>query len=345
MVLTTLASVAGMIVSTLEQRGIDGYRVLADAGLDPARLQDPNGRYPYAGMTRLWRRAVSVTGDECFGLVVSQRLNVASLHGLGFAWLASDTLVDAMQRVARYFKVATTATQLSVDRQSDRYSLRFDVFDKNEMPAAASMDYAAGVIVALCRLSIGENFRPLLVRLPHPSPGQACATQMIQTLRTQIVFDASNLVIDVGRDVADATLPFRNQELAHANEEVLIRYLAELDRNAIAARVKARLVDTLPAGAVSEKVMAESLHMSLRSLQRRLKNENTSYKALLDKTRHELAVRYLGTSGLSVTEVTYLLGFSDPSNFSRAFKRWRGMTPSAFIDQHHRNPPAVSKNG
>lgn len=331
--LSTLASVAGMVVSALQQRGMDGRDVLRQAGLDPARLDDPHARYPYTGMTRLWQQAVAVTDDACFGLTASQHFNVASLHGLGFAWLASDTLVDAMQRMVRYFKVATTATGLSLDLVDNRYALRIDATIPGAAPAPASMDFAAGVIIALCRLSIGESFRPLRVCLAHPPPDPGCTERLIQALRTRIEFDTEAMVVEIARDPAETPLPFRNQELAHANENVLIRYLAELDRSAVGARVKARLVDALPAGAVSEKAMADSLHMSTRSLQRRLRDEDTTYKQLLDTTRHELAVRYLGPSGMSVTEVTYLLGFSDPSNFSRAFKRWQGLSPSAYRDQ------------
>ena len=95
-------------------------------------------------------------------------------------------------------------------------------------------------------------------------------------------------------------------------------------------RVRARLIDLLSAGDVAQQDVADSLHMSLRTLQRKLHKENTSYKALLEETRRQLAGQYLRQARLSVSEVTYLLGFSEPSNFTRAFKRWTGHTPSEF---------------
>ena len=76
--------------------------------------------------------------------------------------------------------------------------------------------------------------------------------------------------------------------------------------------------------------MASSLNLSVRSLQRKLSDENTNYKHLLDETRRELAMNYLGNSRLTINEITYLLGFSDPSNFTRAFRRWQGESPSNY---------------
>ena len=127
-------------------------------------------------------------------------------------------------------------------------------------------------------------------------------------------------------------MPFSNRELAHANEAVLKRYLAAIEGDTVSSQVKLRVVDTLPAGPVSEADVANALFMSTRSLQRRLRDEGTTFKQLLDDTRSELAIRYLDAPQHSVTEVTYLLGFSDPSNFARAFRRWHGVSPSHYRD-------------
>ena len=95
-------------------------------------------------------------------------------------------------------------------------------------------------------------------------------------------------------------------------------------------RVRATIIERLPDGTPSQGNIAELLHVSMRSLQRRLNNENTNFKELLEGTRHELALRYIREQHRTIGEITYLLGFSEPSNFSRAFRRWTGMSPAEY---------------
>lgn len=329
---TTLASVARMIVMTLQQQGVDGEALMREIGMNPVLMHDPNARFPFSAMSRLWRHAVEESGDPCIGLRVARQFHPAALHGLGFAWLASDSLADAMQRMARYYRVATTASDVVLEQDDQVYRLVFRPAAATPPAAPAAIDALVTLLVLMCRLSAGEDFRPHRIDLPRPRPAAACHEALTRFLRAPLTFEAAQLVFSVDADVAEAALPTGNSELAHANEKVLIDYLAHLDRREVGARVKARLVDALPAGPVSEADMARSLNLSARSLQRRLREEQTSYKELLDRTRHELALRYLGNSRLSVNEVTYLLGFSDPSNFARAFRRWEGTSPSRYRD-------------
>jgi AraC-like DNA-binding protein len=122
---------------------------------------------------------------------------------------------------------------------------------------------------------------------------------------------------------SNASLAFHNDQLAQA-------ILADLKKHDLRARVYARLIEYLPAGDCSREKVAHSLNMSESAFQKKLKAEGTSYQEVLDETRAELARHYLGKSGLSISEAAFLLGFTDSSNFSRAFKRWTGKSPSEF---------------
>ena len=115
-----------------------------------------------------------------------------------------------------------------------------------------------------------------------------------------------------------------------ANERVITKYLAQFERGSVKLQVEAKLLEQLPSGHTSQESIAKALHLSSRSLQRKLKEEGTTYKQLLEDTRRELAAQYVKESELSVGEITFLLGFSEPANFSRAFKRWTGVSPSAY---------------
>ncbi|MEA2094390.1 MAG: helix-turn-helix transcriptional regulator, partial [Pseudomonadota bacterium] len=107
-------------------------------------------------------------------------------------------------------------------------------------------------------------------------------------------------------------------------------YLARFDRANITMQVRSKIIEQLHDGAPKQEDIAGTLHVSLRSLQRKLKDEHTSYKTLLENTRQQLAMQYLRDSQRSIGEITYLLGFAEPSNFTRAFRRWTGQSPGEF---------------
>jgi AraC-like DNA-binding protein len=119
-----------------------------------------------------------------------------------------------------------------------------------------------------------------------------------------------------------------NPQLARLNDQVMIEYLAKLNKDDIVNRVAAVIVDMLPSGGVADEKVAETLGMSVRSLQRRLKEADTTFRTILDMTRRDLASTYVRDPDIELAEVAFLLGFSDQSAFSRAFKRWTGNPPS-----------------
>ncbi len=121
-----------------------------------------------------------------------------------------------------------------------------------------------------------------------------------------------------------------NPQLARLNDQIMIRYLAELDQGNIINRVKAAVVDQMPSGNVTDQAIAKALHMGVRALQRKLQDAGTTFKTLLDGTRRELACQYIRDSRLNLNEISFLLGFAEVSSFSRAFKRWTGESPSVF---------------
>jgi AraC-like DNA-binding protein len=148
--------------------------------------------------------------------------------------------------------------------------------------------------------------------------------------RAPVTFGAARDAIEFPRDIAERTLPTSNRAVAHANDQLINDYLARVNATDFSGRVRSRLIDVLPSGAFSEADLAEALHISPRTLQRRLADEGTSFKVLLDEARRELALRLIGERRMSIKETSYLLGFSEPGNFSRAFRRWTGAAPSRF---------------
>lgn len=325
---STISSWALLVAKALEADGHDSKSLFERAGLDPAKLKDPDARYPIEGMARLWRLAAQVSGDPYFGLKTASYWHPTTLNALGYSWMASDSLRDAMVRMARYGRLVTTVAEMTLDEYEDHFtfSLRPRV-PRSEVPNEA-VDAGLATLVRMCRVSYGEDFHPLRVvtqRPPFDDP-----TRYQEYFCAPIEFSADTNILYFSKDSLDAHLPTANSRLARINDQVIAEYLAQFDKRSTATRVRAKLIDLLAAGNVTQQDVANSVHMSLRTLQRKLSEEKTSYKSLLDETRRELANQYLRQACLSVSEVTYLLGFSEPSNFARAFKRWTGHTPSEF---------------
>ena len=119
-----------------------------------------------------------------------------------------------------------------------------------------------------------------------------------------------------------------NDQLARLNEHIVVKYLAHSEKEDIVNRVKAAIIDQLSSGVVTENSIADGLYMTPRNMHRKLQKEDTSFKLLLTDMRKELAQQYIQDRSKTLTEISYLLGFSEVSSFSRAFKGWTGHPPS-----------------
>lgn len=162
----------------------------------------------------------------------------------------------------------------------------------------------------------------------HVAPG--CADRYRQLFRAPVAFSQPSNSIWLDPDQAFESLATANPELVRVNDQIVTDYLAKLDRDDIVMRVRSKLIEQLPSGGGDEARIASELHLSQRSLQRKLKAEGLSFSELLESTRRELGRDYVRDSQHSFNEISYLLGFAEPGNFSRTFRRWYGKTPSEY---------------
>lgn len=326
---STLARIAALMCQTLKRYHCNGESLLVKAGLDPVSLAQPDARYSEDKMQAFWRLAVETSGDECFGLRMAEALQPSALHGLGFSWLASHTLRDAIERVVRYARIVSTAIDMNIDEKDKTLAIRYTEPELLVPLVPASVDSVPAGLLQMCRITAGWDITPLRVALMRPRPTQ-CAKEFYRFFGAPVEFSAQRTEIVFDRGTLEQPLPYANPELARISDQTVIDYLARFDRHNIVMRVRAEIIEQLPSGLPSQQKIAASLHMSLRKLQRRLQEEDESFKGLLDSVRRDLATQYLETSHRSVGEIGYLLGFSEPANFARAFKRWVGMTPQAY---------------
>jgi len=169
---------------------------------------------------------------------------------------------------------------------------------------------------------------PLAVTFARPAPADLEPYRRV--FRAPVRFAAAVNALEYSRLDMEDRLPAGHAELARENDDVLVRYLARLERTRVSSRVQQALLEALPDGAPSKPVIARKLGMSARNLQRHLANEGTSFAGLLNEARATLGRSYVDEGRLSVTEIAFILGFADTSTFSRAFKRWTGLSPRAY---------------
>jgi AraC-like DNA-binding protein len=320
------------IVRALDDRGINGTELALQAGISPRVLRNGDERAPQPAVTRLWTAAVEATGDPCFGLSVPRFVNPVTFHALGYAILASPNLKAALQRVIRFQRLISDATEQKLVLAGDRYRFVIQRVSSLGPPDEAVDAFMATGARTFRALSRPASINPLAVKMRRPEP--VTTEHYDKVFRCPITFAASEDVMEYSRSDVEAPLPFANAELARQNDAIVADYLARAGLvEALAERVHALLVAHLPDGGPAETDIARHLCMSPRNLQLQLAQEGTSYKALLNGARQNLARSYLQQGRHSIKEIAFLLGFSDAATFTRAFRRWTGQSPRRFADE------------
>lgn len=328
---TTLNTWGIAVARTLDARGLKSADLFTQAGLDPAILRDPNGRYPVSRMAKLWRLAVEATGDACLALHAAVYVQPATFHSLGLAVLASQNLEDALQRAARFSRIVSNAVNVEIRRTptgvKEIVSFLDGVPTVNE-----GIDLFMASTVKMGRMLLGVEHLPLEIRLRRDG-SPAMQAEFAAFFKCPVHFRAQENSLLIPQALMQRPLPMAKPELARQNDRVVMDYLRSFDGERVSEKVRAELISRLPAGEPARADVAAALFMSEKTLQRRLKDEGGSYLGVLDETRRELAQQYLRERKVSVCEVTFRLGFSDQSSFTRAFRRWTGMAPGAFRTQ------------
>jgi AraC-like DNA-binding protein len=320
---TTLGTWVKAICRALDAAGCDSAALLAEAGFDIKAIDGPTVRCPLTQTARLWRIAVAATGDPGFGIKVASHIKQTTFHALGYGLSASSTLKEAFERVQRYCHVASDAIEYDFSRNGAEYHF---VIEPAEEVADESVDALVAAYLRMCRSLIGHDYSPLRVEFRRAPPARIDDFQRL--LRAPLQFGAARTRLVFDADTILRPLDGGNPELARHHDAIALRYLSQMERDNIQARVRDVLTKRLAHGEPSQEDVAELLHMSARTLQRKLGDGGTTYKEILDETRRVLALAYLSAPRHTVSDVTYLLGFSAGSSFTRAFRRWTGQSPS-----------------
>ncbi|MBH3427844.1 AraC family transcriptional regulator [Pseudomonas alkylphenolica] len=325
---TTSASWASGIVKALELEGLDCRAMFKQLGLDFAALDDPDARFTQDSMTRLWQLAVDLSGNQAIGLNMARVVRPASFHVVGYALMSSRTLAEGFERLVRYQRIIAESSDLSFRLEPDGYALILTVHGDHLPPTRHSAEASLACALSLCSWLSGRLIQPRRVLIQGPQP--ADLTPYKVAFHAPLIFGAAHDALVFERADMEAPLPTANEAMATLHDRFAGEYLARFSESRVTHRARQVLCRVLPQGEPKREMVAQSLHMSQRTLQRRLQEEGTSFQTLLDDTRRELAEQYLAQPSMTLLETAYLLGFADPSNFFRAFRRWFAVTPGEY---------------
>jgi len=327
---TTLASITALLATSLrEDYGIDPAPIYLQAGIPLAPPESPQTRYPLADIRKLWDLAREATGDEAIGLKTGRYAKPAQFYAFGYSWSASSTLLGAMQRLTRYAQLMSTASfEISLTETDDSYALSAVFPDASKSPPKEGIDCGMTALLALCDNVAEKEIRPLRVELTCPATVHPEAYR--EALRAPVTFDAAVGTIYFDKASLRAPLPLGAPDVAKATDRIAEQYIELLDPHKVASQVRRLLITLLPSGKADQELVSSRLNRSMSTLQRQLQAEGLSYRDILESTRRSLAENYLRDNRHSIAQIAYLLGFSDQSNFSRAFKRWTAMSPKQY---------------
>ena len=317
----------------LERQGHPLVDVCHAAGIDPTVVQQPNSRVPAAVMERLWPLAAQLTGDPDVGLHAAESYNPGALSIVGYVVLSCRTAAEALDRLTRYAPLLNEGLQVELVEGAGRTTCRFGAVERLDSflhrDARQVMEtLAAGIVVTLRRLATAP-LDPIEVTFRHRVP--ASIGEHARILGPAVRFEQSQKAVVYSSSTLETPFISANSALLDMFEGDARRRLQELAaRDGVNGRVLAFLGRRLRGAVPSLSEVASELAMSERSIQRSLGEEQTSYRQLVDEVRKNLAIEHLSRPGTSATDVAFLLGFSEPSAFTRAFRRWTGAAPTEF---------------
>ena len=331
---TFLATFGLIGLRLVELHGIDPQRFVREIGLAATDIPHANARLPSELSDAGFEKAMSLIPDPAFALRAAECWHPSHLGVLGYAWLSSGSLRTALMRLARYSRILGQKASCTCGEAGEGLVFAFDAGRGDTPLGHVVADFVLCLVLSMCRKNYGAPLAPLAVGLRRPMPGKRQPYD--DYFGCKVEFGAAEDHFVLARDVADRPLPTANQELARTFDAILAAQLAALREEEIEGRCKAWLLKELTSGEPSEEGLARALAMSRRTLQRKLGECGLTYRGLLEKTRYDLALRYLDDPDKTVTDITFLLGFSEQSAFTRAFKRWNGKSPSAYREQSAR---------
>jgi AraC-like DNA-binding protein len=323
---TVAAALLIDLVRYMEQRG-------HHLGLDRSLLEQPNARVPGSEAERCWQLASQLAADPDIGLHAAENFNPGALSILGYVLLSCRSAREALARLAQFAALVNDGLRVRVTDSADRTQCGFEVIPHlnnylDRTPRQAMETMTCGTLITMRRLTT-LNVQPLAVAFRHPAP--ASTAEHLRIFGHCVRFGQPENFIEFRTSDLSANLLSANPALLAMFDAQAVQLLDQMgQRGPVSQRVLAILARRITVTVPALDEIAAELAMSERSLQRELRGENTSFRQLVEDMKREIACQHLARPGASASEAAFLLGFSEPSAFTRAFRRWTGSAPTQF---------------
>jgi AraC-like DNA-binding protein len=312
----------------MQKLGGDVEELFARVGIDPELARDRDARLPFDAWIEMWRLAAEMTGDPALGIHAAEDLEPGVFGVIDYVTRCSGTLGEGIERSCRYYPLIHDAARPAMQKQAGRWVWSYNLLGGLRYPRVLS-EYALACWLMSCRQGLENRFDPVEVHFVHNQTVNLAEYERFYRAPVKLGMERDAFIVaeeDLGRNLSGA-----KQGLCEILDQYAQQLLQKLPANRrFSDRVREIIASELAGGDPSADCIAQKLHMSPRTLRRRLNDEGLNHRVLLEQLRKDLASLYLNEKGLAVSEAAFLLGFADASAFHKAFKRWTGRTPVEY---------------
>jgi AraC-like DNA-binding protein len=328
--LTDSGTLVRLAYRGLVNLGVDADEVLRRSGLDSSDLYRANLRTKFSGQPRFWKAAVELSGDPCIGLHLGEQMPVYKGQILEYLFLSSTTFGDGLNRVLSYQRLISDALHGQV---SETPSPCLTSYFAEHQHATSHLAEAMvlGLIKAFQAVTDG-TFKADRIIFNHSPNTDIAEYQRI--FQCPVEFNAKSFQLFFPASLLSYRSLYAEPELLNLHIQAADQHLAILQQQDLITEVRSLLGALLESGETTLENVASRLDVTPRHLRHQLDLAGTSFQRLLNDYRHRLAQRLLSQTDEAISEIVYLTGFSEPSTFYRAFRRWEGTTPIEYRQQH-----------
>jgi len=301
------------------QAGLDQLEQYSPTREDPIRLSD---KFSY-----LWKSLAAASGDPMLGFRVAPPTSISWLGVFGHLLMSSRNLKVAAESAVRYLPLMTPAMRTSIEQHADSTTVCVHLIPGKQAVPRERYDFTWNMFLATLRYVAGEpDLRPIAVEYAFAAP--ECAADYEAKFGCPVRFGAERNSITFSNQDLLSPIPTANDIASEGLFRMLDERLQQVTPHGLTEKVRTLLVTMIDKGGALRETVAARLAISERTLQRRLESEGTDFSTLVDEVRRELAEQYLGSDKMTMKEMSYKLGFSEPRAFHRACVRWFGQAPS-----------------
>ncbi len=323
-----LAAATTGFTEFVSQNGGIPERVFAGVGLSEDHFIDVNRPLDLASYVKMMELAALDTCNENFGLMYGQQFKPEMLGLIGGIAIASPTLESALVNLARFFPYHQQATHTAFRRYGELMSLEYRILDGAIIERRHDAELTLGMFLNVFRHCLGAEWAPEEIHFEHPKPGEC--QQHRQAFSARVQFGQRTNAIIFRRDRLNQRMPHGNLHRANLLCDQLVQIGGGIGVISLLDRVKGEIRCRLPEGIPLVETVADAIGLQRWTLQRQLAHHGLNFSDVIDVVRRDLAERHIRQRHVRILEISASLGYSELSAFSRAFRRWFGVSPQNF---------------